>query len=64
MTKYKYKLIVYAGGEYETDEFDYPVANLKETAKKIDELVSDKTVFEEYADIHFVNDDFLCTAFK
>lgn len=29
-----------------------------------DELVSDETVFEEYADIHFVNDDFFCTAFK
>lgn len=38
MAKYKYKLIVYAGGEYETDEFDYPVANLKEAAKKAEEL--------------------------
>lgn len=35
---YKYKLIVYAGGEYVTDEYEYPVANLKEAAKKAEEL--------------------------
>ena len=35
---YKYKLIVYAGGEYVTDEYEYPVTNLKEAAKKAEEL--------------------------
>lgn len=29
-----------------------------------DNLVSDETVFEEYEDVHFVNDDFFCTANK
>ena len=32
---YKYKLIVYAGGEYVTDEYEYPVTNLKEAAKRL-----------------------------